>query len=172
MQRTLNKNMEQCLITHIILQLILLKYFTQGAPCHMKKQGHPSTLLFTSPIHQVRYPQNKRFILKYRVSSLQPIYINEKRTIFAKAYGIKVMCYWDFFLGNVLGTWELFALRTPKPQPGKKNSPTHKKNKVSQTCWPYQQIKCCTFAFYVCTKIHILLCDLLVFICVCAHICL
>jgi hypothetical protein len=32
-------------------------------------------------------------ILKCRVPSLWPTYIGERRTTFAKAYGIKVMCY-------------------------------------------------------------------------------
>jgi len=49
------------------------------------------------------------FILKYRVPSLWPGYIGERRTTFAKAYGIKVRCYWEL-LGNMSETWELFAL--------------------------------------------------------------
>jgi len=56
-------------------------------------------------------------------------YIGERRTTFAKAYGIKVRCYWELFgehvgnlgtlwgtcqelgnsLGNMSGTWELFG---------------------------------------------------------------
>jgi hypothetical protein len=40
-------------------------------------------------------PKNKRLysILKYRVPPLRPTYIGERRTTFAKAYGIKVRCY-------------------------------------------------------------------------------
>jgi hypothetical protein len=37
------------------------------------------------------------------------ISIGEKRTTFAKAYGIKVRCYWEL-LENMSETWELFAL--------------------------------------------------------------
>jgi hypothetical protein len=33
------------------------------------------------------------FILKYKVSPLWPKYIGERKTTFAKAYGIKVRCY-------------------------------------------------------------------------------
>jgi hypothetical protein len=53
-------------------------------------------------------------VLKYRVPSLWPSYIGERRTTFAKAYGIKVNCYGEhvgehignFFehIGNLMGT--------------------------------------------------------------------
>ncbi len=46
-------------------------------------------------------------ILKYRDPSLWPTYIGERRTTFAKAYGIKVRCYGEH-IGNRMGThWEL-----------------------------------------------------------------
>jgi hypothetical protein len=38
-------------------------------------------------------PRIKGYILKYRVPPLSPTYIGERRTAFAKAYGIKVRCY-------------------------------------------------------------------------------
>ncbi len=54
-------------------------------------------------------PQSKGPILKYRVPCFWPSYIiHERRTTFAKAYGIKVRCYWELFgehvknLGNSL----------------------------------------------------------------------
>jgi hypothetical protein len=37
-------------------------------------------------------PQNRRF---YRIPSLLPTYMGQRRTTFAKAYGIKVRCYGD-----------------------------------------------------------------------------
>jgi hypothetical protein len=37
------------------------------------------------------------YILEYRVPALWPMYIGERRTTFAKAYGIKVRCYWELF---------------------------------------------------------------------------
>jgi hypothetical protein len=36
-------------------------------------------------------------ILKYEVPPLWPSYIDERRTTFAKAYGIKVRCYRELF---------------------------------------------------------------------------
>jgi hypothetical protein len=45
----------------------------------------------------------------YRISPLWPKYVGERRTTLAKAYGIKVRCYWELFGGNMSGTWELFA---------------------------------------------------------------
>jgi hypothetical protein len=55
--------------------------------------------------------QNKKgSILKFRVPPLWPTYIGERRTTFAKAYGIKVRCYGEHVgehignLGNILGT--------------------------------------------------------------------
>jgi len=36
-------------------------------------------------------------ILKFRVPSLWPTYIDERRSTFAKACGIKVRCYWELF---------------------------------------------------------------------------
>jgi hypothetical protein len=38
-------------------------------------------------------PPNRWFYLHYRGPSVQPVYIGERRTTFAKAYGIKVRCY-------------------------------------------------------------------------------
>jgi hypothetical protein len=46
-------------------------------------------------------------ILKYRVPPLWPTYIGERRTTFAKTYGIKVRCYGKRVgehIGNILGT--------------------------------------------------------------------
>jgi hypothetical protein len=54
------------------------------------------------------------FVLKYRVHPLWRTYIGERRTTFAKTYGINVRCYEEHVgeyignLGNILGTqWEL-----------------------------------------------------------------
>jgi len=46
-----------------------------------------------------RLPKIEGYILKYRVSGLWPTYMGERRTTFAKAYGMKVS-----MLGNTLGT--------------------------------------------------------------------
>jgi hypothetical protein len=45
-------------------------------------------------------------ILRYRVPPLRPTYTCERRTTFAKAYGIEVRCYWELFGKHVrnLGT--------------------------------------------------------------------
>jgi hypothetical protein len=58
-----------------------------------------------------RLPKTEASNLKYRVPSLWPTYLGERRTTFAKAYGIKVRCYgehvrehWE--LVNILGTRE------------------------------------------------------------------
>jgi hypothetical protein len=40
-----------------------------------------------------RLPKTEASNLKYRVPSLWPPYLGERRTTFAKAYGIKVRCY-------------------------------------------------------------------------------
>jgi hypothetical protein len=56
-----------------------------------------------------RLPKIKGSILKYIVPPLWPSYIVERRTTFAKAYGIKVRCYGEHVgehignLGNPLG---------------------------------------------------------------------
>jgi hypothetical protein len=47
-----------------------------------------------------RLPTIIGFISKDRYPSLWPTYIGERRTIFAKAYGIKVRCYWELFGGT------------------------------------------------------------------------
>jgi hypothetical protein len=53
----------------------------------------------------------KGSVLMYIVSPLRPTYIGERRTTFAKAYGIKVRCLYGEHveehianLGNILGT--------------------------------------------------------------------
>jgi hypothetical protein len=50
----------------------------------------------------------------HRVSSVWPTYIGERRTAFAKAYGINVRWYWEPF-GNMSETWELSAVTPPPP---------------------------------------------------------
>jgi hypothetical protein len=57
-------------------------------------------------------PKIEASILKYRVPPpLWPTYIGERRTTFAKAYGVKVRCYGEHVgehignLGNILATW-------------------------------------------------------------------
>jgi hypothetical protein len=54
-----------------------------------------------------RLPKVEGFILKCRVSPIWPKYIGERRTTFAKAYGIKMRCYGEHVgehIGNPLGT--------------------------------------------------------------------
>jgi hypothetical protein len=80
-------------------------------------RGLPSSIFFqrtnligTSPQKKtklLRYRKIAGSILKYRVSSLWPTYIGERRTTFAKAYGIKVRHYGEHVgehIGN-LGTY-------------------------------------------------------------------
>jgi hypothetical protein len=56
----------------------------------------------------------KGSMLKFKVPPLGPNYIGERRTTFAKTYGIKVRCYWELFEEHVwnLGT---VCLRPPPP---------------------------------------------------------
>ncbi len=55
-------------------------------------------------------PRIECSILNYKVPPLWPTYIGERRTTFAKAYGIKVSCCGENVgehignLGNILGT--------------------------------------------------------------------
>ncbi len=65
-------------------------------------------------------PKKKGSILKYRVPILWLTYIGERRTIFAKAYGVKVRCYWECFEEHVrnLGT----LCFDPPPQDKKERS--------------------------------------------------
>ncbi len=53
-------------------------------------------------------PQNRRFCFDVYRTSLQPRYIDERRTILAKAYGMKVRCLYGErvgeHIGNTLGT--------------------------------------------------------------------
>jgi hypothetical protein len=70
----------------------------------------------------VEAPKIRRFYFEYRVSFLWPKYIGERRTKFAKAYGIKVRCYGEHVgehIGDLIGThWELERnkSKTPRPQ--------------------------------------------------------
>jgi hypothetical protein len=56
-------------------------------------------------------------ILRYRVPPLRPTYTCERRTTFAKAYGIEVRCYWELFGKHVrnLGTLCVDPPATPPP---------------------------------------------------------
>jgi hypothetical protein len=55
----------------------------------------------------------KGYIFNYRVPPLWPTYIGERRTTFAKSYGIKVRCYGEHVgehIGNLMGThWVLIG---------------------------------------------------------------
>jgi hypothetical protein len=68
-------------------------------------------------------------ILKYRVLPFMPTYIGERRTTFAKAYRIKVRCYWEFFGEHVKKLENSFGLTPPHPHashpPLKKGRPLH-----------------------------------------------
>jgi hypothetical protein len=64
------------------------------------------------------------------VPPLWPSYIGERRTTFAKAYGIKVRCYGEHVvkhigkLRNIVGTsWELKGNTLGTRKKGKKSSP-------------------------------------------------
>jgi len=61
-----------------------------------------------------RFPNIKGSILKYRVPPLWPRYIGEVRTNFAKAYGIKVRCYWELFGKHVKNLGTLCFDPTPR----------------------------------------------------------
>jgi hypothetical protein len=53
-----------------------------------------------------RPPKIEGSIFKYTVPPLWPSYIDERRTTFVTAYGMKVRCYWELFGEHVrnLGT--------------------------------------------------------------------
>ncbi len=76
-------------------------------------------------------PRIERSILNYKVPPLWPSSIGERRTTFAKAYGIKVRCYGENVgehignLGNILGThWELKRNTLGTREKWKKSFPT------------------------------------------------
>ncbi len=60
------------------------------------------------------------FILKYKVSPLWPKYIGERKTTFAKAYGIKVRCYQELFGEHVRNFIILCFDHHRKPSPKKR----------------------------------------------------
>jgi hypothetical protein len=59
------------------------------------------------------FPQFKVLFQWQKIPPICLSYIGARRTTFAKAYGIKLRCYWERFeendeIGNVLGThWKL-----------------------------------------------------------------
>jgi hypothetical protein len=54
--------------------------------------------------------QNKRFYFRVWSSSLLATYIVERRTTFAKAYAIKVWCYWECFGENIGNLGEILEI--------------------------------------------------------------
>jgi hypothetical protein len=65
-------------------------------------------------------------ILKYRVPPHRPTYIRERRTTFAKAFGIKARCYWELFEEHVRNMGTLY-FDHPHPQKPKKKKALHGK---------------------------------------------
>jgi len=58
---------------------------------------------------QCRLSNAEGFFFKYRVPHIWPMYIGERRTTFAKAYGIKVRCYGEHVgehIGNLRNIFE------------------------------------------------------------------
>ncbi len=62
-----------------------------------------------------KLPKMQVSILNYRVPSLWPNYIGERRVTFAKTYGRKVRCYWELFGEHVRNLGANFDL-TPSPK--------------------------------------------------------
>jgi len=60
-------------------------------------------------------PQSRRFILKYRGPPLWPTSIGERRTTFAKAYGIKVRCYCELVGGTCQELENSWLCPSPSP---------------------------------------------------------
>jgi hypothetical protein len=97
---------------HLSYQLdeMLLKFLFLS-PCN-----EPPNTFFKMKLW--RLPKTEASTMKYRVPSLWPTYVGERRTTFAKAYGIKVRCYGEHF-GNWWTYWEpgnLFLKSFPHPQ--------------------------------------------------------
>jgi hypothetical protein len=69
-----------------------------------------------------RFPIIEGSIMKYEVSTLWSTYIGERRTTFAKAYGIKCEVLWGTILGTFqeLGNSLLSHTHTPPPPPSKR----------------------------------------------------
>jgi hypothetical protein len=71
----------------------------------------PSSILFSTTSQLWRLPKIEGSNLNYFDPPLWPRYIGERRTTFAKAYGIKVRCYGEHVgehIGNLMRThWEL-----------------------------------------------------------------
>jgi hypothetical protein len=78
----------------------------------------PIIFLFTSPINYMRCLSSSNFFLKVLFWSIKflpfglGIYIGERRTTFAKTYGIKVRCYLELFGKHV---WNLGTLCFDNP---------------------------------------------------------
>jgi hypothetical protein len=71
-----------------------------------------------------KLPKIEGSVLNYGVPPLWPTYAGEKRTTFAKAYGIKVRYYWELFGEHVknLGT---LCLGTPLRSATQQGRPLH-----------------------------------------------
>jgi hypothetical protein len=83
-----------------------------------------------------RLPKIKGFIFKFGVLSLWPSYIGERRTTFAKAYGIKN----EVLLGTLwehvknLGTLSFDPLLSPPPNPQEKREAFHSMKQLLISC--------------------------------------
>jgi hypothetical protein len=79
-----------------------------------------------------RFTKIEGFILRYRVHPLSPMYMDKRRTTFAKAYGIKVRWYWELFVEHVRNVGTL-SFDGPAPNTKKKkgkNESLHRKSTV------------------------------------------
>ncbi len=91
-----------------------------------------------------RLPKIEASTLKYGVPPLWPTYVGEKRTTFAKAYGIKVRCYEKHVgehignLVNILGTGDFFIKNLPPPPTEKEKKARHLECMLGPSHWLHE----------------------------------
>jgi hypothetical protein len=72
----------------------------------------------------MKAPQNRGFILKYRVPPLWPTYTICERKTFVKTYEIKVRWYWKLFGEHVMNLGTLCFEPPPHPKRKKREAPS------------------------------------------------
>ncbi len=95
----------------MVVRPLASQKWEKKSPSRYGKKAHTHTHYTWKILKLWRLPNMECSLLKDSVHPIWPSYIGERRTTFAKAYGIKVSCYGDHVgehignLGKILGTW-------------------------------------------------------------------
>jgi hypothetical protein len=101
--------------TYILDQQHLSKYWPNS--CYLRTLANLTLIILFSKMLKI-------WSIGSSIPPLWLMYVGERRTTFAKAYGIKVRCYWEHFGGTCEEFGNSLVWHTPPPTRQKRGVPS------------------------------------------------